>query len=112
MHDSMRSKAELHVLRALISLACDASEPNSAKGGVKTLLDQLSGYAWSDEEHRMVYECLRNAPSLRVVPLRERLAAEATRMGHPDVDWDRYFAHAADDADIADLIRCLRTTPP
>ncbi|HEY6467921.1 MAG TPA: hypothetical protein VIY69_18110 [Candidatus Acidoferrales bacterium] len=104
-----RTDLEIAMLSGLISRV-RAHEARDA-GGFVGLLGELSGYIWAGEEHRVVYECLRSAQGRHVVPLREQMAAEATRMGHPDVDWDLYFQPSAGDSDLAELIRRLKHSP-
>jgi hypothetical protein len=75
---------ELAILRAFC-----ASVP-----AAQDTLSRLANYSWQDEEHRVVYESLRAALRHPADRLREEMAAEATRMGHPDVDWELYFQPA------------------
>ena len=41
--------------------------------------------------------------------LRQDLAAEATRMGHPDVDWDTYFAPPEPTANLSNLLQEIKS---
>lgn len=108
MDDSVRADAELSILRSLLSRARDMPEANATSGDLKTHLDVLSDHVWSDEEHRVVYECLRTAQRLHVSPLRQEMASLATRLGHPDVDWDSYLSQPAENVDPDDLIDRLK----
>ncbi len=113
MGDSLGSEMELQILRSSVSVLRVAAgvEPYVvATAGINQMLDHLVNYQWSDEEHRIVYECLRKAQQLRIVPLREWLASEATRLGHPDVDWDAYFAQPSERIDVADLVGRFKST--
>jgi hypothetical protein len=56
-----------------------------------SLWRDLNSYAWSDPEHRIVYEALTRIPPREALSYRELLPAQATRMGFPDVDWPQYF---------------------
>jgi hypothetical protein len=96
--DTSAVEMELTVLRAL----CAA--PSALH------LGELSGYQWQDQEHRVVYECLRAAHPIAAVPLRERMATHATRMGHPDVDWPLYFTPPPAVTDLSKLIHLLKAT--
>jgi hypothetical protein len=55
------------------------------------LMQDLHRHEWRIPEHRIVYEALAALLPADVAALRERLPAQATRMGFPDVDWDSYF---------------------
>jgi hypothetical protein len=81
--DISLAELELAVLRTL------CADPSGLH------LNQLASYKWGDEEHRVVFECLLAASRNRAVPLQEEMAAQATRMGHPEVDWDLYFGKSS-----------------
>jgi hypothetical protein len=51
----------------------------------------LRGYPWQGQEHRVVFEAIERVRIADPAPMREQLAAHATRMGFPDVDWRVYF---------------------
>ncbi|MGH9770601.1 MAG: hypothetical protein ACRD4Q_02710 [Candidatus Acidiferrales bacterium] len=70
----------------------------------------LAVHTWQDQEHRVVYEALQRLRTHDPEFLRERLPAQATRMGFPDVDWHTYFAPADVSVDIEQLIRELAAT--
>ena len=70
-------------------------------------IEALRGYAWRDEEHRVVFEALARVRSNDAVPLREQLPAHATRMGFPDVEWNLYFEPNAGQNDLRELLREL-----
>ena len=108
MSEAVRSDTELNILRLLLSCASAVAQPNAAKGDLKALLDQLSDYVWGDQEHRVVYECLRCTPWVHVARLRQEMASGASRLGHPDVDWDCYFKQPDENLDVADLIRRVK----
>ena len=108
--DLPRHEIELAILQTLLSRALSKVAPNSSEcAELGMSLEQLSGYAWSDQEHRVVYESLRAARRTRVIPLRQQMAAEATRMGHPDVEWSLYFRVPALPLDLAALQRALKS---
>jgi hypothetical protein len=98
---------ELAILRALISRAqSEADSPGNAELG--PALRNLAGHKWWDEEHCLVYECLRTAAVRnRHVRLREEMAAEATRKGHPEVEWNLYFDSPSANTGPAELIDLL-----
>jgi hypothetical protein len=51
----------------------------------------LHGYAWRDEEHRVVCAALVRIQRSSGASVAEQLPAQATRMGFPDVDWKLYL---------------------
>ena len=106
-HHDLQTERELAILRVLILRAqqrCHSAEAPETR----IALDNLAKLSWYDEEHRVVYECiLASASHHRNVPLRERMAAEATRKGHPDVDWDLYFTPPGPDTDLGILVKSL-----
>ena len=84
-HGDSAHELELEVLRAFCTLAVAGIELRSA-------MVSLERHAWRDPEHRIVYDALRRIHPGRPAALREELPGMATRMGFPDVDWQRYFA--------------------
>jgi hypothetical protein len=52
---------------------------------------EIGDYRWHDRDHQIAFEALARIRRLDGRPLREQLAAETTRMGFPDIDWDEYF---------------------
>ena len=98
--DSPESRIELErsVLRALCGGDLDSADWNRIAG-------RLASHAWSDPEHKVVYDALRAVRSNDAQTRREQLPAQATRMGFPEVDWTNYFAtHESDPAKIDRLI--------
>ena len=95
---------ELAVLRALCTL------PGGHTARAK-LVDELKAYRWEHADHRVIYEALIKTNAADSETLRRELPAAVTRMGFPDVNWERFF-----DADatpvtpdrIFDLIRELK----
>ena len=106
MPEPDRTNLEITVLRAFISRAAESTSLGG-EAELGKLIGELVGYVWSDEEHRVVYECVRAARGRRGVRFREEMAAEATRMGHPDVDWDLYFKSLGSGTNLRELIRAL-----
>lgn len=107
MDDAARFEAELRILRLMLSRAVAETQLN-ARSGELTAVDQLSDYGWADHEHRVVYECLRAARRTRVAPIRSEMASIATRLGHPDLDWDSYFGQPTEDLEVVGLIDRLK----
>ncbi len=54
-------------------------------------LQELHNHDWQYPEHRIVYDALAALGGAASAAPRERLPAQASRMGFPDVDWDLYF---------------------
>jgi hypothetical protein len=98
---------EVFILRGLLLLAQERTNAQ-ARAELGPLLAELTGYGWKDEEHRVVYQCLRILGASRAKPSREELAAQATRMGHPDVDWPTYLEHEGEPIDLPALVGALR----
>lgn len=106
MNQTLRDELELMLLRALISNA-GMSQPAAGSLSLQAVIGRLVDYAWCNEEHAVVFRCLRSTQRVRGVPLRHAMAAEATRMGHPDADWDSYFQEPEGPVDLNELIRRL-----
>lgn len=60
-------------------------------------LYRLVAYDWRDPEHKVVYEALRRIRTPDVSTRRAELPAHATRMGFPDVDWEKYLDNETSD---------------
>lgn len=89
---------------------CGGALPSSQ---IDAAREALRGYAWRDEEHRVVFEALARARNVHLIPLREQLPAHATRMGFPDVDWPLYFTadshhRAPQDFDLQESLQKLQ----
>jgi hypothetical protein len=97
------SELELSILRTLISHAETGDFVEASE--ISQIIKELTNYGWSDQEHRVVFGCLRVCRGQRAVRLREEMAAQATRMGHPDVAWDLYFGYEAEKIDLTAMIR-------
>jgi hypothetical protein len=106
MNQTLRDELELMLLRALISSA-GLSQPVAGNSRMQAVFGLLVDYTWCSEEHAVVFRCLRTAQRVRGAPLRHAMAAEATRMGHPDADWDSYFQEPEGPIDLNELIRRL-----
>ena len=75
---------ECQILRALCTSPHLGAE-------IDRLLAELRIHEWRDPEHRVVYEALLRIRVRDAATLRPELAATATRMGFPDVEWGEYF---------------------
>jgi hypothetical protein len=79
------SELEREILRALCGREC--LEHNWTR-----LAGQLARYSWREPDHRVVYEALTAIQCRDSKMRRDQLAAQATRMGFPDVNWSLYLA--------------------
>ncbi|HEV3482010.1 MAG TPA: hypothetical protein VGR97_06730 [Candidatus Acidoferrales bacterium] len=82
------TELEFEVLRALCVLPGD----NAARA---RLANELKGYRWEHADHRVIYEALIEINSADGETLRRELPAAVTRMGFPDIHWERFFAATA-----------------
>lgn len=79
----------------ILTLLCGGSVTRQARDDV---VRRLAGYEWNSAEHRVVYDAIRRIGAEPAARLRERLPAETTRMGFPDVEWDNYLRRNESDA--------------
>lgn len=79
------TERELALLRALSVL------PRGAALRIH-LVNQLEGYRWEHADHRVIYEALVETDIADTETLRRELSAVVTRMGFPDIHWERFFA--------------------
>ena len=64
----------------------------------------LRRYRWVGRDHQTIFEALVRLASAPASALRERLPAEATRMGFPDIQWEAYFKEAAVGQETGDTV--------
>ena len=97
---------ESRILRALCNnLSPSTDSPATAFTAKRAaILANLRCHRWQDPEHRVVFEALTLLPGRQATALREQLPAQATRMGFPDVNWQKYFTATADDSAIETLV--------
>jgi hypothetical protein len=74
---------------------------------------ELRSYSWQGSDHQTIFDALLHIVRVARGSLREQLAAQATRMGFPDVNWNEYFGQAGAAADelqqsVMDLMRELK----
>jgi hypothetical protein len=83
---------ELEILRVLLeSRRSDTPDSLTDAQMPKEIIAALSAYEWQGDENRVVFEALERLPGRSFSQLREQLPAQATRMGFPDVNWQKYF---------------------
>jgi hypothetical protein len=98
-----RNKIELTLLRLLLA----RGGQGSSSIATPEVLRSLDRHTWADEEHRVVYQSWRAARRNPALPLRQEMAAQATRAGHPEIDWPIYFQEVPNEPDLAHLLSDL-----
>lgn len=73
--------------RALLQRLCETGVATVAPDA----LGLLTRHSWAVPDHHTIFEALVRLSSVQSGTLRNRLPAEATRMGFPDVAWDKFF---------------------
>ena len=86
--DQQLISIERDLLRALCQSSTPAELSAKARSG-------LENYSWQGSDHQTIFEALLSIGTARGRSLREQLAAQATRMGFPDINWDEYFEQAS-----------------
>lgn len=74
---------ELDLLRTL----CRDGLKSVSSGDVR----ELVGHSWVSPDHRVVFDALSRLANIPAAALEHQLPAEATRMGFPDIAWEKYF---------------------
>jgi hypothetical protein len=85
MTDTAIVRAERLLLRALSTRLLNGTEWSAIDR-------KLAGYSWREADHAVVYEAIVRARSRDPEHWREQLAAQTTRMGFPDLDWESLLA--------------------
>ena len=103
MGDSSQRHSVIRAERDLLQRLCQT--------GIRALdadLQRVLGrYCWMGQDHRTIFEALVRLERVPASSLRERLPAEATRMGFPDIHWEMYFEEPhkpQSDEPVAELI--------
>ena len=96
---------ESRILRALCTSPSQSNSPANDHASTRAaILEKLRAHPWQNPEHRVVFEALTRLPGRPSTELREQLPAQATRMGFPDVNWQKYFTATADDSALETLV--------
>ena len=103
MPEHSHSSGILEIERSILRQLCSRASERCGSA-----LRELAAYGWHDREHQVVYEALLKVRARDPESLRERLPAQATQMGFPDVAWEIYFAPEPP-ADLERLILDLKT---
>jgi hypothetical protein len=77
--------------RDLLRALCHSSTPAELSAQARS---ELQNYSWQGLDHQTIFEALLRVASGRGRSLREQLAAQVTRTGFPDINWDEYFGQA------------------
>ena len=102
-HPQSSDSLETQILRALCAGQISAAERESA-------MARLANRAWTNPEHKVVYDALASLRTSDAAQRREQLPAQATRMGFPDVEWENYLAPGpGGGADLGALMDMLET---
>jgi hypothetical protein len=87
-HHQSPSAQIVTIERALLRVLC-CGEATAQTW--QDIMLSLKNHSWADAENHVVYHALARMTSRHGSASRGQLAAEATRMGFPDVEWDNYF---------------------
>jgi hypothetical protein len=102
--DSNRASAfecEREILQAILA-------PNASINSLPQIKEALHNYPWVNTDHRTIFEALSRLPAnIPSSEVRTQLAAQTTRMGFPDVNWDLYFVAAKPEIPLTKLIEKL-----
>ena len=72
------------------NLLCEIIRAGTAKRRQQATA-QLQDYPWLAHDHQIVFEALCRLASYAGKDLPQRLKAETTRIGFPDIDWTGYL---------------------
>jgi hypothetical protein len=100
MDDTAIVRAERLVLRALSTRRIKQSQWIRIER-------KLADHCWREPDHAVVYESIIRARGRDPGHWREQLAAEATRMGFPDVDWEPFLGPRGRGSREASLSRLI-----
>jgi hypothetical protein len=101
MPTNLNPQSQLDLESKILRALCNDPSPPATRPAI---LASLRTHHWQDPEHRVVFEALTALPARRPQDLREQLPAQATRMGFPDVNWQKYFAADTDNAALETLV--------
>jgi hypothetical protein len=88
MLEKLRIPNLVSVERDLLRELCLLKAPEMSRVAAA----QLQEYSWQNPEHQIIFDALCRIARNDGVFMREQLAAETTRMGFPDIDWNEYFS--------------------
>jgi hypothetical protein len=101
VRDSSQAPSVIAAERDLLRRLCQS-------GGVRAVASEgrrtLRRYCWVGRDHQTIFEALVRLAAVPASSLRERLPAEATRMGFPDIRWDAYFEGRPDESESDDTV--------
>jgi hypothetical protein len=85
--EAHRKQILIDAERDLLRRICQTGIAATSADGLKI----LAGHPWADPDHRVIFEALVRLAGVPTASLRDRLPAEATRMGFPDIAWDKFL---------------------
>lgn len=77
----------LAIEREILRMLCQIG---SAAELSREVARHLQNYSWQGTDHQTIFEAAICVGNTQAGSLREQLAAQATRMGFPDIDWDDF----------------------
>jgi hypothetical protein len=78
--------------RALLRALCQSGALAELSSQARS---ELQGHSWQGWDHQIIFEALLHIGSVGDRSPREQLAAQATRMGFPDINWSDYLLEPA-----------------
>lgn len=103
MHEAEPRAALISKERALLRQLCRTG----VTGGARDIVEVLSQYCWEGPDHRIVFEALVRLSGVPPSSLGERLPAETTRMGFPEIHWEEFLAPVPGGLDRSSTLREL-----
>ena len=80
----------LQLEREILRTLCAQPQPRRT---IEGLARELAAYSWREPDHAVVYGALAKTTKRGAGDWRSLLAAQTTRMGFPDIDWEAFFAN-------------------
>ena len=90
MADDQNRLRVLQLEREILRTLCAQPQPRRT---IEGLARELAAYSWREPDHGIVYKAVVQTATRGAADLRSHLAAQTTRMGFPDIDWEAFFAN-------------------
>jgi hypothetical protein len=87
--DETQIALELQLLKNLCASGLNSLSPEER--------NTLARHSWAAPDHRIIFDALSRLANISPAVLPHQLPAEATRMGFPDVAWDKFVPLRARD---------------
>ncbi len=98
------SRLEEDILKVL----CQGTAEGPAR---EFMREHLRNYRWHEPAHQIIFQALLAIPSKSVEMICAELPAQLTRMGFPDLEWERLFeGELLSKSEAEDLVRRIRET--